>query len=153
MISLSLLTQDEKIEIKKWPQYQSEFLELDYAVRDGGWLDTIEGADFLSIKAEDKLIGFIGLYGIKESQGEILIAMHPDYTGKGYGKCALKMAIEHFFTKYSLLKITLCVRKTNKVAKHVYEKLGFVDCGESSRTIQGKSIDFWDMYIDNSVIY
>jgi hypothetical protein len=42
------------------------------------------------------------LYGIWESNGDILITMHVDYIGKGYDSSAMKMAIEHYLKKYNL---------------------------------------------------
>ena len=149
MIALSSLKSEDIEIIKTWPPYPPEFLEIDYAIRDGGWLDSIKDSDYLSININGILIGFIGMFGIKENSGEILIAMHADYIGKGYGSSSMKSAIDYYFKKYNFSQITLDVRKTNPIAKHVYEKLGFIDCGESTRNIQGKSVEFWDTYIEN----
>lgn len=152
MIALSPLKDEDVKIIKTWPPYPQEFSELDYAIRDGGWLDSRENSDYLSIHINEKLIGFIGMSGIKENEADILIAMHADYICKGYGSSAMKMAIEYYFRKYNLSKITLVVRKTNHIAKHVYEKLGFKDFGESTYNMQGKLIEFWNMYIENKFL-
>ena len=151
MITLLTLTLEDVKIIKAWPPYPPEISKLDFAIRDGGWLDTKKDADFLSVYTNKILIGFIGLYEINENNGEFLIAMHTDYIGKGYGSSAMKMAIQHYFNKYRLAKIKLRVRKTNHVARHVYKKIGFKDCDESIRNIQGKLVEFWDMYIDTII--
>ena len=143
---------EEKEFIKTWPKYPKEFSELDYALRDGGWIDSKEDADLLSVYLEKMLIGFTGLFGINNKHYEILIAINADYLGKGYGTTAMKLALKHYFMKYNMDKITLCVRKSNKIAKHVYEKIGFSDDGESKKVIQGTEIDFWDMYINRDTI-
>ena len=39
MVSLRPITEEDFSEIKTWPSYEHEFEQMDYALRQGGWLD------------------------------------------------------------------------------------------------------------------
>jgi hypothetical protein len=43
MIELRPLRADDVAEIKKWPRYSGGFEQMDYAVRDNGWIDEFRG--------------------------------------------------------------------------------------------------------------
>ena len=145
MIKLSPLSPEETTEIKAWPPYPAAFAALDYAIRDGGWLDTRKpGADFLAVYAEKTLIGFVGL-----NEADFLIALHPEHLGMGYGTLAEKMALEHYFRKYDMDRISAVVRKSNHASLRVCEKNGFVVDGETVLTIQDQPVEFWRVHIDN----
>ena len=45
--------------------------------------------------------------------------------GKGYGKAAMKLIIQHAFNELNLRKISLAVFENNPAAQHLYESLGF----------------------------
>ena len=52
------------------------------------------------------------------------------FQGKGYGKEATKMLIEHMRAEKKYNKIVLCYIEGNEIAKSMYESLGFRHTGD-----------------------
>jgi GNAT superfamily N-acetyltransferase len=85
--------------IKNWPAYPEEFKDLDYALRDSGWIDEYLGRDSAKIYiAEERgvAIGFTILSkdSAASCQAEFRIALNPDYLGQGFGKKLTRMTLE-----------------------------------------------------------
>lgn len=153
MIELRPITDADISCINKWPTYPSEFQDLDYALRKGGWFDefyTNKNAEILVADDQGKLFGLLILSRETGNLAEIRIALHPNKIGKGYGKVILEMLLKRGFSDISLKKIRLVVRKNNPRAKKLYEKLNFQDVGDCVDEIHGKKVELYAMEIDRA---
>lgn len=81
-----------------------------------------------NIYEQDNLIGFAMLRKYSDI-GYFLwnYAIDIKYQNKGYGTKALLFLIEYFETKYNALELTTTYTFGNEIAKHVYEKIGFIE--------------------------
>jgi len=135
--------------IQNWPAYPEEFKDLDYALRDSGWIDEYLGKESTRIYIAEEsgvAIGFTIL--LKDSatsrQAEFRIALNPDYRGQGFGKELTRMTLENGFQELGLQRIYLIVRKSNPRARRLYESWGFMETGECRKEIQGIIVDLYN---------
>ena len=86
-----------------------------------------------AIYNDEVMIGFIMLIvDRKNNECEIWeFVIDKKHQGKGYGKNATKVVIEHIKKEFSCNNIFLSVFPENKVAIKVYERCGFSFTGES----------------------
>lgn len=148
MVELRPIGPEDIAAIKNWPAYADGFEQMDYALREHGWLDEYQQQPNTWIfiaELNHQTIGFSLLSITSETVAEYRIAMHPYWTGKGLGKPVTRATLKIGFGKLNLDTIHLIVRKNNHPATKLYERLGFVITGESIRTIQGQCIEFTDM--------
>lgn len=92
------------------------------------------GDTYFSFEIKGRIIGGIGYQlKAKDSVGQIKwILIHPDYSGKGFGK----VAIEHCLTIFkSNPSITKAMVTTSQLAYRFFEKFGFV--------LKKTENDFW----------
>lgn len=77
--------------------------------------------------AEDKLIGFMGLWlSLIHSEVWVGIAIGDrDYWGKGYGTEAMKLGVQYAFLELGVQRVSLGVHAYNPRAQKSYEKVGF----------------------------
>jgi RimJ/RimL family protein N-acetyltransferase len=147
MIQLRSIKPEDITETKKWPPYGGGFEQMNYALRDNGWLDEFKdrpGTWIYAVALNDRMIGF-SLLSVTDDDAEFRIAIHPDWTGKGMGRKVTLATLKTGFRHLNLDKIHLIVRKNNPLASKLYTSIGFVTAGESVHTIQGKVIEFIDM--------
>lgn len=150
MIDLRPITTEDVTEISNWPPYTDEFAQMDYAVREHGWLDDYMGRPNTWIYIADsnkQIIGFSLLSITAEGEAEFRIAIHPHWIGTGLGREVALAILETGFQQLNLDQIYLIVRKNNPRAAKLYESIGFVTTGESVHAIQGKRVEFKDMVI------
>lgn len=88
----------------------------------------------LAIYAGDKMIGFL-MYGRDELDGELvwtLLRLMVDrrYQGKGYGRAALELFIEHMRVTPGCKSIHATVMPGNDIAQNLYASLGFEELGD-----------------------
>jgi diamine N-acetyltransferase len=124
---------------------------LDYALRDGGWLDEYyrkDGTEILVAEREGTVVGFSILTRDPEGTAEFRIALHPGMLGQGSGKLLAILTLRHGFTDPALHTIHLIVRKNNPRARRLYESLGFGMQGECTEAVQGEPVAFYRMAID-----
>ena len=130
------------LELKK---EQEEFVGDNFKSMAYAYATVMEGkfAKAFGIYDEDESIGFL-LIGhnsydfegcpetLKHSYDLWRIMIDKDYQNKGYGKDAVKLAIEYILTfpdgKEDI--ITTSYVKGNESAKHIYESFGFVPNGD-----------------------
>lgn len=99
------------------------------------WIDkSLPTSYFFSIYAltENKLIGGVDLNGINWSARTSWIGIgigDRNYWGRGYGREAMRLAIQFAFDELNLRRINLNVFEYNKRAFLAYQKLGFVEEG------------------------
>ncbi len=148
MVNLRSITAEDIARIKKWPVYLDGFEQMDYALREHGWLDEYRDKPKTWIfiaEANKRVIGFCLLHITAKGQAEFRIAIHPRKTGKGWGKKVAMATLKKGFQQLNMDKIHLIVRKNNHPAIKLYQSIGFIKSGESTHTIQNKCIEFEDM--------
>lgn len=148
MIELRQIKPEDLGEIKNWPAYADEFEQMDYALRDNGWLDEFRnrpGTWIYLIELSNQAIGFSLLGLTAEGEAEFRIALHPHWTGRDFGRKASLATLKTGFHLLNLDRIHLIVRKNNPRALKLYERLGFTKTGESNHSIQGRRTEFINM--------
>ncbi len=123
---------------------------MDYALRDNGWLEEFRDKPNTWIyiaEAAGTIIGFSLLSITVKGDAEFRIAMHPDWTGRGLGRELTLATLETGFRHLKLARIHLIARKNNPRAAKLYRSVGFAVTGESVHSIQGKDIEFVDMFM------
>lgn len=148
MIQFRNLILDDVAIIKNWPHYPPEFEELDYALRSDGWLDESGNKSdtwCFAVEQAGELIAFTILSKTGETEAEFRIALRADRTGQGLGSTITAMTIAKAFTEMRLTRIHLIVRKNNPRAIRLYTRLGFAECGECLKNINGKQVHFLTM--------
>jgi diamine N-acetyltransferase len=86
MITLRELRDEDIAIIKAWPPYPEEFSDLDYSLRDGGWLDeyrTGVGTELFAAADGERIEGFSLLAREPGNLAEFRIALHPERLGQG----------------------------------------------------------------------
>lgn len=97
--------------------------------------------------ADDRLIGFIELDGVRWTHGESFVSIgigERDYRGKGYGTDAMKVILRYAFTELNLHRVSLDVFEYNPRAIRSYEKAGFVIEGRQRQFLKREGRR-WDM--------
>ncbi len=147
-VLLRPMTSEDAAEIRSWPPYGEGFEQMDYAIREKGWLDEFGDRPDTQIyiaEAGHRIIGFSLLSRTADGDAEFRIVLHPRLTGKGYGKDVTDLTLKLGFRNLHLEKVHLIVRKNNPRAERLYRRIGFVATGESTHSIQGKKIEFIEM--------
>lgn len=87
--------------------------------------------------AEDRLIGFIGLWvDLVHGEGWVGIAIgEREFWGRGYGTEAMRLLLRYAFTELNLPRVSLGVHEYNPRARRSYEKIGFRLEGRSCKDI------------------
>ncbi|MHB8117274.1 MAG: GNAT family N-acetyltransferase [Methanothrix sp.] len=149
------ITEQDAVVIKRWPAYPEEFKDLDYALREAGWISEYLGKNGTKIYvAEDSgvLIGFTILskdyVDGKSSNAEFRIALHPDILGQGAGEKLARMTIRKGFEELGFQRVYLIVRKSNPRARKLYQHCGFQDTGEYRKDVNGIVVDFQEMELE-----
>jgi ribosomal-protein-alanine N-acetyltransferase len=83
----------------------------------------------LSSNREEKLIGLGCLWSILEEAHITILAVHPDFQGRGLGKLLLFSLLQDA-VKRQLERATLEVSEHNQVALSLYQKFGFKIAGQ-----------------------
>lgn len=146
-IVLTLIEPEDVLTIQNWTRYPDEFVELDYALRKGGWLDEYcrkPSAKVFSAKYQNELIGFSILSDDDEGT-EFRIALNPDKIAKGFGRAIAVVTMNEAFEKMNKESIYLIVRLNNLPAIKLYDQIGFLPKYELNKDIQGKPIRFLKM--------
>ncbi len=152
-MKLSEISEQDIAVIKSWRAYPEEFKDLDYALRDTGWIDQFISKEETKIyigKEDGLIVGFTILSKEKAADclAEFRIALNPDALGRGCGKKLAQMTIEEGFQESGLNEIYLIVRKNNRRARTLYEQIGFQYSGDCCKKICGKMVDLFKMTLD-----
>lgn len=148
MVRLRPITTADEAVIERWPPYAAEFADIDYALREGGWLAEFrDRADTWRYAAEEegKLVAFSLLSVMAAGEAEFRIALRPDMAGRGLGAIVAARTLEAGFGEHGLARIHLVVRKANPRAFHLYRRLGFVLTGECCLTVNHLPTPFFQM--------
>lgn len=151
MLHMRPLNGQDVLKIRQWPPYPGDMAQMDYALREGGWLDECRAKPDTFLYAfddDDELAAFTILAGTGPTTAEFRIALRTDQTGLGLGKDITLMTLHTGFEDHGLSSIHLIVRKNNQRGIGLYRRIGFRDQGECRREIHGADVDFWLMEID-----
>ncbi len=139
--------------IKSWRAYPKEFKDLDYALRDMGWIDQFSSKEetrIYTVEENDVIIGFtiLSRENCSDGRAEFRIALNPDMLGQGIGKKLAQMTLKEGFQDFGLQEIYLIVRKNNHRARILYEHVGFQYSGDCRKEICGIMVDLFEMTLD-----
>lgn len=85
-------------------------------------------ARYIVASIDGKVIGYGGIWLIVDEGHITNIAVHPSFRGLGIGKLLVEGLIEVCKNR-GISRMTLEVRKSNKIAQSLYKKYGFRECG------------------------
>lgn len=85
-------------------------------------------AHYYILKYDGKIVGFAGLWLIKEGAQVTNIAISREYRGKKLGKKLFAFIFQKAF-KTGCESLSLEVRKSNKIAQKMYKQFGLVPAG------------------------
>jgi diamine N-acetyltransferase len=156
MIILRPLRDGDIPRIKAWPAYPGEFRELDYCLRDGGWLDEYRGkpgTEILVAMDEGEIAGFSLISRNGRGGAEFRVALHPGRIGSGTGTIILRRTLEYCFADMSISKVQLIVRKNNLRAQKLYASFQFHATGECTEQVHGQTVPFFTMEIDRKTFF
>jgi RimJ/RimL family protein N-acetyltransferase len=145
MIQLRNLVQGDIDAIRDWPPYPREFEDLDYALRNRGWLVEFRNKPdtwCFAVEQSGELIAFTILCKTGKDAAEFRIALRADRIGQGLGGTITTTTLAKGFTEIGLSRIHLIVRKNNPKAIRLYARLGFSERGECFKSINGKQAHF-----------
>ncbi|MBS1191950.1 MAG: putative acetyltransferase and amidohydrolase [Rhodocyclaceae bacterium] len=148
MIRLRPLRAEDGLAIHGWPAYPPEFNELDYALREEGWIAEFQdqpGTRLYAVEQGDELAALAILAGTGTDEAEFRLALHPERLGRGLGGVVAARVLEVGFGAIGLGRIHLVVRKNNERAIRLYRRLGFVLQGECRQTVNHQATDFFVM--------
>jgi diamine N-acetyltransferase len=147
MILREIAGQDVAV-IQSWPVYPEEFKDLDYALREAGWISEYLGKEGTTIYVAEVRGGLIGFTILsrddidgKSSSVEFRIALHPNILGQGTGEMLVRMTISKGFEQLGLQRIYLIVRSSNPRARKLYLHCGFRDTVEYRKKVNGIVVD------------
>jgi RimJ/RimL family protein N-acetyltransferase len=150
MITIRNLQPADIAAIHNWPAYPPEFEELDYALRESGWLaEFYNQSDAHIFVAEHKgeIIAFSLLAITGAAKAEFRIALCADKIGLGMGKIITSLTLHEGFSTMNFSRINLIVRKNNARALRLYQQAGFKTTAECDKLVNGKQTSFWEMTI------
>ncbi|MDW0111158.1 GNAT family N-acetyltransferase [Sporosarcina aquimarina] len=125
------------------PAYNRETVLQWYATRNAQ-------TDRLDLAIIDPVQGFLvgevvaNSYEAENERMNFRIMIGPRGRNRGLGTEATQLFIDYLFAHTPLRKITLSVFEFNPRAKHVYEKIGFVECG-----VEKEELEFEGQWIDS----
>jgi diamine N-acetyltransferase len=147
-IQLRACTTQDEITIENWPSYPPEFADLDYALRQGGWIEEFRDLAHARVYVAEQageLIAFTTLSLTAQEEAEFRIALRADKLGQGLGRIITDKTSAIGFDEIGLQCIHLIVRKNNPRAIALYRQMKFSHCGECQLIVNHKPIDFLKM--------
>jgi ribosomal-protein-alanine N-acetyltransferase len=124
-----------------------QMVELDRVCFGGHWsIDTYtrelasDNSHFVGVFVADRLIGMGCFWAILDEAHITLLAIHPDYRGRGLGQDLLVGLFAKAVT-IGMNHATLEVRLSNEVAVSLYEKMGLVIAGVRKKYYQNPPED------------
>lgn len=102
-----------------------------------------ENSVFLTAIVDNKVVGYIGMNVVVDEGYIFNVAVDKEYRKRGIGS-ALINELVNFGKKNNLCFLTLEVRESNKNARSLYSKFGFIKVGERK--------DYYKEPVENAVL-
>lgn len=106
-----------------------------------------EIALYLVAKVENKAVGYIGTWKVLDEGHITNLAVHSDYRNLGIGGMLISELLS-LCKKDGINSFTLEVRKSNEIARKLYEKFGFEDRGIRKGYYEDNNEDAVIMWLD-----
>ncbi|WP_426348586.1 GNAT family N-acetyltransferase [Alloiococcus sp. CFN-8] len=113
--------------------------------------NAVEGKDlFLAAQEDNRIIGFIsaqrGVSNRTKHSAYIAIGIRKDFQGRGIGT-ELFERLDFWARENNITRLELMVVCSNSIAKHLYEKSGFIIEGirKNAMVVDGKYVDEYYM--------
>lgn len=103
-------------------------------------------ARYFVVEQDGRVVGYAGMWLIMDEAHITNIAIHPDYRGQKRGEKLLRRLMEEA-RSHGMRKMTLEVRRSNKVAQNLYEKMGFYATGFRPRYYSDNNEDAMIMWV------
>ncbi len=93
---------------------------------------------------DEEILGYAGMWMILDEGHITTVAIAPKLRGDGYGKLLLHAIMTHA-EHCGVKRMTLEVRRSNKAARSLYERSGFVATGERKGYYEGgeDAVIYW----------
>ena len=103
-----------------------------------------------AIEADTRLIGAVGFREMDRRSGTAELFIHigvHEYLGRGYGRDAIRLALDWAFRMHNLRRIWLTTAATNERAVRAYRACGFVEEGRlrAHEFVAGRYVDMISM--------
>jgi RimJ/RimL family protein N-acetyltransferase len=111
------------------------------------WLASHDFLFAVRALADDRLLGFIELEGLRWAHGDAWVGIglgEREVWGRGYGTDAMRVMLRFAFTELNLRRVSLTVYEYNPRAIRSYEKAGFVVEGRVRQCLN-RDGRRWDM--------
>ena len=146
---LRTMTQADAEEIALW-HYPEPFSFYDWSA------DPKDLAELLSpalrgdvyFSADDESGELAGFFGFKRNRPETVeigLGLHPDRTGRGYGRDSLQAGLDYAQTEFQPKRFVLAVATFNRRAITVYERAGFTAVRVYMHSTNGGEWEFVEM--------
>jgi ribosomal-protein-alanine N-acetyltransferase len=109
-----------------------------------------EFAYYIVVLLEDEVLGYAGAWVILNEAHITNVAVHPDYRGNKIGRLLMTELIRRVMLK-GAGRVTLEVRTSNMVARHLYSSLGFKELGLRKKYYSDNNEDAIIMWKDEAV--
>lgn len=106
-----------------------------------------EFAYYLVLLDSEQVIGYAGMWVVIDEGHITNVAVHPDWRGRGLGRTLLEELIRQARQK-GVVRMTLEVRQSNQVARHLYRALGFVESGRRRKYYSDNNEDAIIMWLE-----
>ena len=106
-------------------------------------------AHYFVIEVDKVLIGFVGIWLVRDEAQITNIAIHPNYRGYKLGEKLFGFAVQYVIN-HGATRLSLEVRKSNIVAQKLYEKFGLVAGGIRKGYYPDNGEDAIVMWVDLS---
>lgn len=131
MVNLKEITPNnfEEVINLKVAEYQKNFVSTVAYSLAQAWV--YKSAYPFAIYADEKAVGFImlGYYEARKQYTLWKFLIDECYQSKGYGRKALQLAIDYLVDTFDVTEIFTGVSLGNKIAKHLYNSVGFEATG------------------------
>ena len=104
-------------------------------------------ACYLILEEQDEVYAYGGMWMILDEAHITNIAVRPQNRGEGWGNFLLYAMLEQA-KKSKMNAITLEVRESNNIARRLYEKYGFKECGRRKAYYENRedALIYWNVF-------
>ena len=102
---------------------------------------------YLVLEEQDEVYAYGGMWMILDEAHITNIAVRPQNRGEGWGNFLLYAMLEQA-KKSKMNAVTLEVRESNDIARRLYEKYGFKECGRRKAYYENRedALIYWNVF-------